>query len=403
LKIPPEEFEQKYKSIPERPIFKQIIEKFRSNEEKLFYFVSIQIMTTTIIIFSVLLIVLSVLPFSKNQHWIFRVPEFMKIQLLILQLVTIVASAVFLEKTMWFWLITIVQLALVVYHLYLLIRYTTFYRRRNLPEPGTSTRTYKIISANVFQFNTEYEKFHQLIQKHQPDIFITVESNEAWEKANEILEKDYPHSQKMPLENTYGMHLYSKIPFEKAEFHFYVADDVPSIEAHFKTEKGERFVVFGVHPPPPSPTEERTSKERDGDLLALAKNIRTEKHPAIVIGDFNTVAWSDTSILFRKTSELIDAREGRGILATFHAKYWFFRVPLDLFFHSPQIFVKELKTLEYFGSDHFPILCEFYLDHKNGEQHDDVVTLKKEELKEVNSLIVEGIFEESDNRTDKTE
>ena len=119
------------------------------------------------------------------------------------------------------------------------------------------------------------------------------------------------------------MHLYSKIPFVKSTVHFFVADDVPSIEARFKTADGHDFVVFAVHPPPPSPTEETNSKERDGDLLCVAKKIKEHPVPSLVIGDFNTVAWSVTSILFRKTSELIDARVGRGIAATFHAKYLF--------------------------------------------------------------------------------
>ena len=177
-----------------------------------------------------------------------------------------------------------------------------------------------------------------------------------------------------------------------------MADDVPSIEARFKTADGHDFVVFAVHPPPPSPTEETTSKERDGDLLCVAKKIKEHPVPSLVIGDFNTVAWSVTSILFRKTSELIDARVGRGIAATFHAKYWFFRVPLDLLFHSPEIFVEKLETLEHIGSDHFPILCEFHINLSDIKQEDEVKTLAPEEEEIVEELIEEGIKEESDNR-----
>lgn len=355
-------------------------------------------MDLALIIFSVLLIILSVLPFINNQHWVFRVPEFMKIQLLILQGLSLVLNSVFVEKDLLFWLINGVQIALVVYHFYVLIRYTKFYRRKNAARNENGAQVIKVISANIFQFNKKYGKFHDLIRRHKPDIFITLESNKDWEEANRTLEKDYPHTQKMTLENTYGMHLYSKIPFDRAQFHFFVADDVPSVEAHFTTTEGQKFVLFGVHPPPPSPTEERTSKERDGDLLALAKKIK-EKNPAsLVIGDFNTVAWSDTSILFRKTSELLDARVGRGILATFHAKYWFFRVPLDLLFHSPEIMIEKLQTLEYIGSDHFPIYCEFYLNPADPTQKKDVKTLDEEEHEEVEELIEEGKNEVTDNR-----
>ncbi len=347
---------------------------------------------------SVLLILLSLLPFAKNQHWVFRVPEFMKIQLLILQVAALILSIIFVEKGVWFWVINAVQLILIIYHLYILIRYTKFYKKKEVKKKSNASKTVKVLSVNVHQFNSDFQKFRNLILKYRPDIFITMETNSDWEEANRSLEDDYPNTLKMTLENTYGMHLYSRIPIEKGEIHFFVADDIPSIEAHFRTPDGHAFAVFAVHPPPPSPTEEKTSKERDGDLLCVAKKIRKIHIPSLVIGDFNTVAWSVTSILFRKTSELIDARVGRGILATFHAKYWFFRVPLDLLFHSPEIFVEELKTLEHIGSDHFPILCVFHINLKDDKQEAEVKTLEPEEAEEVEELIEEGIKEESDNR-----
>ena len=349
-------------------------------------------------ILSVVLIILSVLPFFRNQHWVFRVPEFMKIQILVLQGIVFSASIIFADKNFWMWLLNAVQFILILYHLYILIRYTKFYKKKEVKKKSSASATVKVISANVYQFNKDFNKFHDLIRKYNPDIFITMESNADWEQANRKLEREYPFTEKVTLENTYGMHLYSKIPFVKSTVHFFVADDVPSIEARFKTADGHDFVVFAVHPPPPSPTEETTSKERDGDLLCVAKKIKEHPVPSLVIGDFNTVAWSVTSILFRKTSELIDARVGRGIAATFHAKYWFFRVPLDLLFHSPEIFVEKLETLEHIGSDHFPILCEFHINLSDIKQEDEVKTLAPEEEEIVEELIEEGIKEASDNR-----
>ena len=295
------------------------------------------------------------------------------------------------------------QLGLIIYHLYILIRYTTFYKKKAVIKKASDSATVQVISVNVYQFNKEFKKFHELIEKYSPDIFITMESNSDWETANRKLEEQYPHTLKMTLENTYGMHLYSKIPISEGKIHFFVADDLPSIEAHFKTQDGHSFVLFAVHPPPPSPTEEKTSKERDGDLLSVAKKVKAIKLPAVVIGDFNTVAWSETSILFRKTSEMIDARVGRGILATFHAKYWFFRVPLDLLFHTPDIFIEKLDTLESIGSDHFPIFCKFHINTEDEKQEEEVKTLEHGEKKEVEKLIKEGKEEISENREEVAE
>ncbi|WP_421976470.1 endonuclease/exonuclease/phosphatase family protein [Roseivirga seohaensis] len=257
----------------------------------------------------------------------------------------------------------------------------------------------KVISTNIYQFNQEFDRFKDFIRKEKPDIFLTIESNKDWELAMREMEADYPYTEKITLENTYGMHLYAKMPFQKVTTHYFVSEDLPSIEAHFKTEDGEDFVLFCVHPPPPSPTEEDTSKERDGDLLCIAKRTKEINKPTLVIGDFNTVAWSKISELFRKNSGLIDGRMGRGILASYHAKYWFFRAPLDLVFHCPTIFLKELSVLEHVGSDHFPICCVFSIDSSNHNQKEEVEKLEKEEKEETKELIAEGKKEESDNRT----
>lgn len=349
-------------------------------------------------IISGLLIVLSLLPFVQHQHWVFRVPEFLKIQVLAIQLLVCSITFFFLQTFPWLWWLQAAQLILIVYHIYILVRYTKFWRTQRTGTAGQASRKIKIISCNVYQYNKEHHRFIQLVQQEQPDIFITMESNSDWERAMRVLEKDYPNCEKITLENTYGMHFYTKLNVIRIKTHYFVADDVPSVEAELETGDGYRFTFFGVHPPPPSPTEEANSKERDGDLLSVAKKVKNSKFPVVVTGDFNNVAWARSSILFKKTSELIDARIGRGILSTFHANYWFFRVPLDLLFHSPSIFIDSLFIYPSVGSDHFPIGCTFHIGVQPEVQERDVKELEPDEVKEVNELIDEGKAEVSDNR-----
>ncbi len=355
-------------------------------------------MLTIVLILSVLLILLSALPFIQNQHWVFRVPEFMKIQLLILQVIVFVAAFFYTGTVKWLWWLQAVQAGLMAYHIYILMRYTRFWRATKYETSGRTSEKIKIIACNVYQFNTDYHRFTDLIMKEQPDIFLTMESNSGWERAMRALERDYPGYEKVTLENTYGMHFYTKLKVRKLQTHYFVADDLPSIEADLETRDGYRFVFFGVHPPPPSPTEEENSKERDGDLLSVAKRVRDYKLPVVVTGDFNNVTWAKSSILFRKTSRLIDARIGRGILATFHARYWFFRVPLDLLFHSPDIFIDRLFIYPSVGSDHFPIGCTFHIDRHSDEQEEEVENLEQGEMQEVKELIADGKSEGSENR-----
>jgi len=251
-----------------------------------------------------------------------------------------------------------------------------------------------VLSFNVYQFNDEYQRLIDLVNDVKPDILLTLESNLAWEEALSVLEEEYVYNKKVALENTYGIHFYSKIKVDSFKVNYFMADDLPSIEAHLTTPSNYSFSFFGIHPPPPSPTESRTSKERDGELMMVAKKAKACKNPVVVVGDFNNVAWSRSSILFRKTSELLDPRVGRGFISTYHAKYKFLQFPIDLFFHSPDVVIDEFKTLEAIGSDHLPLYCEFYMNMDTTVQEERVETLEEGEMTKVNKLIKEGIEEE---------
>jgi len=349
-------------------------------------------------VLSGLLIILSLLPFIRCQHWVFRVAEFVKLQLLVFQVPLLAWGFYLFVDAPWIWSIQIVQALLIGYHVFILVRYTKFWRKEKYEKGKDASDSIKIISCNVLQFNKEHDRFIDLIRKEQPQIFLTMESDAVWENALRELESDYPNVVKVTLDNTYGMHFYTKLKVNKSQVHYFVADDIPSIEAELETQDGHRFIFFAVHPPPPSPTEEENSKERDGDLLSVAKKVRDYKMPVVVTGDFNNVAWARSSVLFKKTSKLIDARIGRGILSTFHANYWFFRVPLDLLFHSPNVFIDKLFIYPSVGSDHFPMGCTFFIDRYSDEQAEDIKDLEKGEMSEVNELIAEGREEESDNR-----
>jgi endonuclease/exonuclease/phosphatase (EEP) superfamily protein YafD len=348
-------------------------------------------MWTAYLILTVLLLILTILPKIQHSHWIFRVPEFGKIQITFFILFTMLLGFIVADKSQYLWYYQSLLLVMLIHHSVILVKYTPLYPIKKYTQKYQSSEKLHFISANVYQFNKEYERFIQLIEKHCPEMFLTMESNSDWEKALRVLEKDYPYQHKVTLENTYGMHFYSKIEIENSQTHYFVADDIPSIEAHLKTKDGFSFVFFGVHPPPPSPTEEETSKERDGDLLSTAKRVVEIKKPVIVVGDFNNVAWSKSSILFRKTSHLIDPRIGRSFVSTFHAKYRLLRFPIDLMFHSEEIFIEDLKTLENFGSDHLPVYCEFFIDHKQEEKQEERIDYAtQEEKEEAREMIEEG-------------
>lgn len=339
---------------------------------------------------SAILIFATILPLTSDQHWFFRIWDFGKVQVAILQILVFVAGF-FIDASSWTYIVfQALLLIAVVYNTFILIRYTPLYKQHRDSGRNIRSEDITVLAINVYQFNKEYDRLLDLINKTNPDIVLTMETNKDWEDAIAVLDMEYKSYSKNARENTYGMHFYTNLKVNKLETHYFIADDVPSIEAELETKDGFKFVFFGVHPPPPSPTEEENSKERDGELLSVSKLVRNIETAVVVAGDFNNVAWARSSVLFRKTSELIDPRVGRGLVSTFHAKYWFLRFPIDLFFHSTDVFIEEFKALEDVGSDHFPLYCRFYIGSEEATPKEGVETLEKGEMEEVDEMIEEG-------------
>lgn len=340
---------------------------------------------------SILTIVVTFLPKIKHQHWMFRIASFGKIHLSVFQMILLILGFLIIEGHLYFNILQLILFSTVVYNVKVLYPYLLLKKTNNPPE---NQQFVSVISVNVYQFNQKHEKLLDLIHKYQPDILLTLESNKDWEQALSTLDKKYTNYQKIALENTYGMHFYTKLDVAAIKVHYFVSDDIPSIEANIKTKEGGEFVFYGIHPPPASPTEEPNSKEKDGELLSIAKIVRKEKLPTVVIGDFNSVAWSRITKLFTKISGLQDARIGRGFISTFPANYRFFKIPLDLMYHTSDIYVRSIKTLENINSDHLPLYVEFCIHKVQNNQH----SVNKETLKEANELIKDGDLEQSENR-----
>ena len=225
-----------------------------------------------------------------------------------------------------------------------------------------------IITSNVLKTNQNSETLVNLVREHQPDILVTLESDSWWEDKLDVLEDEMPYTVKCPLDNLYGMHLYSKLPLDKQEIKYLVEEDIPSIHVSLELRTGDKVRMHFVHPAPPSPTENTESTERDAELITVARSIAESDQPIVVTGDLNDVAWSHTTRLFRKISGLLDPRVGRGIFSTFHVDYPFLRWPLDHLFHSSHFTLKSIRRLPPIGSDHFALFTVLMFTPNQGKE-----------------------------------
>ena len=326
-------------------------------------------------------------PATRNPHWFFRTADFVRLQSLLIQSVLLVLFIYFEENfTLISWILLTALTVSIIYQCFKVFPYSSLFPKKKSKD--RSDGHVSILAGNVLQTNSCYPDFLKEIKRFDPDLVLTMESNKDWENGLSEIEGDYPFSVKVPLENLYGMHVYSKKELENVKVKYQIEDDKPSIFFNFPIEGKKPIQFCCLHPAPPSPTENETSKERDAELMLTGKQIRKLDKPTVVCGDMNDVVWSRTTRLFKKITGMIDPRVGRGFFATYNANYFFLRFPLDHLFHTQDLYVGRMERSKNFGSDHFAMYYEIH--HKKKVSTPDNPKMNGEEKEEVEELIEKG-------------
>ena len=96
-------------------------------------------MWETYLVLSALLLILTILPKIPSPHWIFRFPDFGKIQITYFTIITF-ALGFIIEKTDYFWYLQGLLLAMIIYHGITLIKYTPLYKVKKHPQTDQSSK-----------------------------------------------------------------------------------------------------------------------------------------------------------------------------------------------------------------------------------------------------------------------
>lgn len=303
-----------------------------------------------------LLIICSFIPLIKNDYWTFRVFEYPRMQKLVIGLCSLALLLVFAQASNYKTTVAALLIATIAYLIYQILPFTPLWKKQvETAKKDIPDQTLNIMISNVYEFNENHSGCLAEIKKNNPDLVFLLETNQRWADALASLDESYPYHLKQPLENTYGLLFYSKFPLQESAIKYLVEDDIPSIHTQVTLPSGQQVQLYGLHPTPPVPNENPRSTERDKELLLVADMAKASKLPVLVFGDLNDVAWSYTTELFLKMSQLLDPRRGRTFLNTFHAHYPILRFPLDHVFCSTDFKLKEIKRLNNYDSDHFPV------------------------------------------------
>lgn len=345
------------------------------------------------IVLAILVIWLSFWSLIPRDEWWIRGTDFPRLQILLLGIIAL-GGLLFLVTV---WTMNLVLLLLflcgaLVYQLKMILPYTLFWKKQVLsvkPTVQNPQLQLSLLVSNVLTPNQDYHKLIEQIQNLKPDLVLTLESDEAWQRALAVIEDDYPYRVAVPLDNLYGMHLYSRLALRHSQIKYLLSDEIPSIHAEVILRTGQSVDLYCLHPKPPSPTEAKESTLRDAELLMVGDKIKDSERSCIVMGDLNDVAWSRTTRLFQRISGLLDPRVGRHFINTFHADYPFLRWSLDHVFHSHDFALVKMQRLAHIGSDHFPVYTVLQIGETFKQQQAELEQSAEDE-QEAQEKIQEG-------------
>ncbi len=312
--------------------------------------------------FTVLMCIPTLASITRFDIWWIRGFDFPRIQISFLILLVIIISVFIYDfSAAWHYIALGTLILSLLYQFKKIFPYTYLARKQVLKYKGNDPEaSVSILVSNVLTPNERSDKLIALVNERRPDILLTLETDKRWENELSELEEEYKYTVKIPKDNLYGMHLYSKLKLEDIEVKNLVQEDIPSIHGKILLRNGKAVDLHCLHPMPPSPTESATSTNRDAELLMVGRDLDPDKNSILVIGDLNDVAWSRTTRLFQKLSGLMDPRKGRGFFNTFHADYFLLRWPLDHVFHTKDFTLIEISRERSIGSDHFPMYINLY-------------------------------------------
>jgi endonuclease/exonuclease/phosphatase (EEP) superfamily protein YafD len=261
-------------------------------------------MNLTILIYCALLFSFTLLPLIRNDYWIFRVFDYPRLQKLFLNVTAIILVIAYYGGSPACKYTLLALLAINTFHLLWLILPFTWFGKKQVHKAGPrdTSKRINVMIANVFQDNKNTAGCLKEIGKADPDVVLLLETNGWWDTQTRALEKSYPYFKRVPLENTYGLLLYSKLELIGPAVKYLVENDIPSIHTQIKLRNGRLIQFYAVHPTPPVPNENVRSTERDKELLLVADLAKDSNMPVIVAGDLND--------LFYRISSLINTNPG---------------------------------------------------------------------------------------------
>jgi endonuclease/exonuclease/phosphatase (EEP) superfamily protein YafD len=221
----------------------------------------------------------------------------------------------------------------------------------------------RLLLSNVWMSNSRYEALTDLIRAEEPDLLFIQEVTPPWAKHLETIRDQYPHGVILGAEDEGGIASLSRLPLIQAGDAGIGDYNGPSLEIRLNI--GNRLVhIINTHTLPPM--GKLKSQRRNEHFEVIAERMNDLPTPKVLIGDLNATMWSPYFKRLVERTELVDVREGFGVLPTWPAFMPLMKIPIDHCLVSRDIRVVGVRTGAHIGSDHLPLIVDLAIP---GAQH----------------------------------
>lgn len=222
------------------------------------------------------------------------------------------------------------------------------YYYADLPgRPPAAEAGFKALLLNVFRLNGSHDRVLAYVRDARPDAAVFLEATGGWADALRSLEDVLPyqaHAGEIFVASRWPLAGLRSVPLAAAETGAVVFETGPA---------GRPLTLIAAHAQ--WPLGPRLAAARNAQLAALAGLARAADGPLLVLADLNTTVFSPAFRTLLAQGGLADCGAGRGVRATWPARFPPLYLQIDHCLHGRGLDVTQLATGPFVGSDHYPL------------------------------------------------
>ena len=213
--------------------------------------------------------------------------------------------------------------------------------------------TLKVLHANVHASNDDYQRVIDYVIDEDPDLIFIQEVSPQWAIQLHALRNRWRHGHVVARDDNFGIAVFSKHGFQQVGHIDSAPLGYPTIVGALEIG-GRSLNLVNTHPMVPMRPDFHAA--RNQQLMDIAKLVAGFDGSTLLTGDLNSSVWDPSLQDFERSSGLVNARRGYGLLPTWPTFFAPGMIPIDHAYTSPDITIIDIRTGPDIGSDHLPLV-----------------------------------------------